>query len=73
VNIVCSQISGVDPELKYRWDKLRLQQSAVRLQADGVLNLVPLITHRAPFDRAIELFELIDRAPESVVQAVIEF
>ncbi|MBI5649111.1 MAG: zinc-binding dehydrogenase [Chloroflexi bacterium] len=73
VNIVCSQISGVDPELKYRWDKLRLQQSAVRLQIDGTLNLIPLITHRAPFDRAIELFELIDRAPESVVQAVIEF
>jgi threonine dehydrogenase-like Zn-dependent dehydrogenase len=73
VNIVCSQISGVDPELKYRWDKLRLQQTAVRLQAGGILNLVPLITHRAPFDRAIELFELIDRAPESVVQAVIEF
>ena len=73
VNVVGSQISGVDPELKYRWDKLRLQQTAVRLQADGVLNLIPLITHRASFDRAAELFELIDRAPEQVVQAVIEF
>ncbi len=73
VNIVCSQIASVDPELKYRWDKLRLQQTAVRLQADGILNLIPLITHRAPFERAIELFELIDRAPEQVVQAVIEF
>ena len=73
VNIICSQIAGVDPELKYRWDKLRLQQTAVRLQADGILNLTPLITHRAPFDRAIELFEMIDRTPEQVVQAVIEF
>jgi threonine dehydrogenase-like Zn-dependent dehydrogenase len=73
VNLVCSQISGVDPELKYRWDKLRLQQAAVRLQAEGLLNLTPLITHRAPFERATELFELIDRAPENVVQAVIEF
>lgn len=73
INLVCSQISGVDPELKYRWDKLRLQQTAVRLQAEGILNLTPLITHRAPFERAIELFEQIDRAPESVVQAVIEF
>ena len=72
-NIVCSQIAGVDPELKYRWDKLRLTQTAIRLQLDGTLNLIPLITHRAPFDRAIELFELIDRAPEQVVQAVIEF
>lgn len=73
INLVCSQISGVAPELKYRWDKLRLQQTAVRLQAEGILNLMPLITHRAPFDRAIELFELIDRTPENVVQAVIEF
>lgn len=73
VNIVCSQIAGVDPELKYRWDKLRLQQTAVRLQVDGILKLTPLITHRAPFDRAIELFEMIDRTPEQVVQAVIEF
>ncbi len=73
INIVCSQISGADPELKYRWDKLRLQQSAVRLQAEGLLNLKPLITHRAPFESARDLFELIDRAPEQVVQAVIEF
>ncbi len=72
-NLVCSQISGVDPELKYRWDKLRLQQAAVRLQAEGLLNLTPLITHRAPFDRATELFELIDRSPGEVVQAVIVF
>lgn len=73
INIVCSQIAGVDPELKYRWDKLRLQQTAVRLQVDGILKLTPLITHRASFDRAIELFEMIDRTPEQVVQAVIEF
>lgn len=73
INLVCSQIAGVDPELKYRWDKLRLQQTAVRLQHEGILNLIPLITHRAPFERAIELFELIDRAPDNVVQAVIEF
>jgi threonine dehydrogenase-like Zn-dependent dehydrogenase len=45
----------------------------VRLQHEGILNLIPLITHRAPFERAIELFELIDRAPDNVVQAVIEF
>jgi threonine dehydrogenase-like Zn-dependent dehydrogenase len=73
INLVCSQIAGVDPELKYRWDKLRLHQTAIRLQLEGALNLKPLITHHAPFERAIELFELIDRTPERVVQAVIEF
>lgn len=73
INIVCSQIAGVDPELRYRWDKLRLTQAAIRLQVEGILNLTPLITHRAPFGRAVELFELIDRTPDQVVQAVIEF
>ncbi|PKO19151.1 MAG: oxidoreductase [Chloroflexi bacterium HGW-Chloroflexi-10] len=73
INLVCSQIGGVDPELKYRWDKLRLWQSAIQLQADGVLNLLPLITHRAPFDQAAALFERIDQHSETVLQAVLEF
>ena len=73
INVVCSQISGTDPELKYRWDKLRLWQSAIRLQADGLLDLRPLISHTAPFERAAELYALLDQAPEQVMQAVLEF
>lgn len=73
VNIVGSQISGVDPEAKYRWDKMRLWQTVIRLQNEGILNLRPLITHRIPFNRAAELFEIIDQAPAQVVQAMIEF
>lgn len=73
VNVVCSQISGVDPELKYRWDKLRLWQTAIRLQADGILNLRPLISHTAPFKEAPRLFELLDRSPEQVMVAVLDF
>jgi len=73
VNIVGSQIFGTDPELKYRWDQLRLAQTAIRLQAEGVLNLRSLITHVEPFARAPALFETLDRTPEQVVQAVIEF
>lgn len=73
INVVCSQISGTDPELKYRWDKLRLWQTAIRLQAEGVLNLAPLITHRAPFDRAAELFAAVAETPDEVLQAVLEF
>jgi len=73
INLVCSQIAGVDPELTYRWDKLRLWQTAIRLQMDGILDLRSLITHTAPFDEALELFDILDRTPEEVVQAVIEF
>ena len=73
VNVVGSQISGVDPESKYRWDKMRLWQTAIRLHVDNVLDVRPLITHRAPFDRARKLYETIDRTPDQVVLAVIEF
>ncbi|HEX6384943.1 MAG TPA: zinc-binding dehydrogenase [Anaerolineae bacterium] len=73
INLVCSQISGVNPELSYRWDRLRLAQTAMRLQAEGVLNLQPLISHTFPFDQAAEAFRLLDQQPEQALQAVLDF
>jgi threonine dehydrogenase-like Zn-dependent dehydrogenase len=73
INLICSQISGVAPEASYRWNKLRLWQTAIRLQADGWLDFRPVITHRAPFERAAELFEALDQRPDEVTLAVIEF
>jgi 2-desacetyl-2-hydroxyethyl bacteriochlorophyllide A dehydrogenase len=73
INLVGSQIFGPDPELKYRWDELRLAQTAMRLQAEGVLNLKPLITHIAPFEEAASLFQALDESPDSLVQAVLAF
>ncbi len=73
INLVCSQISGTDPELKYRWDKLRLWQTAIQLQAEGILHLKDLITHHVPFQKSSEMFQLLDQNPQDVMQAVIEF
>ncbi len=73
IDIVCSQIGGVGPGLKYRWDILRLVTTFMGLVADSRLDLKPLITHTAPFKRAASLFELLDTQPETVVQAVISF
>lgn len=73
INLVCSQISGVSPDLQHRWTKLRLWQTAVNLQAEGLLDLRPIITHRAPFERAHELYEALDQRPQEVLHAVIEF
>ncbi len=36
INVVCSQISGVGPDLTYRWNTPRLVESAMQLQAAGV-------------------------------------
>ncbi len=73
VNVVCSQISGVSPELTYRWNRERLIQTAMQLQADGLLNLRPLITQVLPFAEAAEAFRLCDLEPEKTIQVVLDF
>ncbi len=73
VNIVCSQIYGVDPELTYRWNQLRMVQTTMRLQAEGGLNLKPLISHVYPFHRASEAFRVLDEEPKETLQVVLGF
>ena len=73
VNIVGSQISGSDPELTYRWNRLRLIQSFMRLQADGLVDLKPIISHVIPFDDAGEAFRILDEEPEKALQVVLDF
>lgn len=72
VNIISSQISGVAPEQSYRWDRLRLAQTAMRLQAEGVLNLAPLISHTYPFKQAAEAFRRLDQEPTTTLQVVLD-
>jgi threonine dehydrogenase-like Zn-dependent dehydrogenase len=73
VELICSQISGVSPAASHRWSKLRLWQSAVRLQHEGRLNLTPLITHSVPFTDAIDLFARIDAGEPGMLQSVLTF
>jgi threonine dehydrogenase-like Zn-dependent dehydrogenase len=73
VQLICSQISGVAPEASYRWSKPRLWRTAVELQAEGVLELIPLISHPSPFAEAPALFERLDQGGSGMLQAVIEF
>ncbi len=72
VTIVSSQIGGVAPELSYRWDRLRLAQTAIRLQAEGALNLTPLISHTFPFRQAAEAFRRLDEEPTTTLQVVLD-
>jgi len=73
VQLICSQISGVAPESSYRWSKLRLWQTAVRLQHEGVLNLLPLITHVRSFAQAPALFAELDAGAPGLLQAMLDF
>ena len=72
VNIVGSQISGTDPELTYRWNRLRLIQTFMSLQAERSIDLKPLLSHVIPFDQAGEAFRILDEEPENALQIVLD-
>lgn len=73
VNVVCSQIFGVSPELTYRWNVPRLVAAAMQMQADSVLNLRPIITQVYPFSEAAEAFRMCDYESEQTIQVVLDY
>jgi threonine dehydrogenase-like Zn-dependent dehydrogenase len=73
VTLRCSQISGVAPERAHRWDRLRLARTALELQADGALDLRPLISHVVPFREAPAAFAMLDESPHEAMQVVLDF
>jgi 2-desacetyl-2-hydroxyethyl bacteriochlorophyllide A dehydrogenase len=73
IELICSQISGVSPAASHRWSKPRLWQSAVRLQHEQRLNLLPLITHTVAFAEAPALFARIDAGEPGMLQSVLSF
>jgi threonine dehydrogenase-like Zn-dependent dehydrogenase len=73
IELICSQISGVSPAASHRWNKPRLWQTAVRLQYEKRLNLLPLITHTVAFAEAPALFARIDAGEPGMLQSVLTF
>src|ERR671919_1526715 len=55
------------------WDRMRLRATALDLLANGRLDVDPLVTHRVPFERAAEAYELIDRSPEETLRVVLTY
>lgn len=73
IELISSQISGVAPAASHRWSKPRLWRTAVQLQHDRVLDLLPLITHTAPFHEAPTLFEQLDAGASGMLQTMLVF
>lgn len=64
-------MSTISPELRGRWDRDRRMDAAL-----DRLDWIPadeLITHRIPFERAPEAYELLDSAPDDAVQVILEY
>ena len=73
VQIVCSQIGGINPAYSGRWDHARLRRTIMDLQAQDRLRLRELITEVYPFERAAEAYRRLDQDPGSAVQLVLDF
>jgi 2-desacetyl-2-hydroxyethyl bacteriochlorophyllide A dehydrogenase len=72
VQVVASQISGVAPALQHRWDRMRLDTTAIGLAVAGRIAVTDLITHTFPLERAAEAFDLLDQAGPDVLQVALE-
>jgi threonine dehydrogenase-like Zn-dependent dehydrogenase len=73
VQLVCSQIGGVAPALRYRWDEYRLQRTFMDLATAKQVQVEPLVSRVMPVEQASQAFELLDQTPEDVMQVVLGF
>ncbi|OYR44440.1 zinc-binding alcohol dehydrogenase [Halorubrum sp. Ea8] len=71
IDIVSSQVSTISPELRGRWDRDRRMEAA--LDRIDAIPAAELITHRIPFERAPEAYELLDSEPDAAVQVILEY
>jgi threonine dehydrogenase-like Zn-dependent dehydrogenase len=61
------------PHREPGWDRRRLRATALDLLARSRLDVDAFITHRVPFHRAAEAYELIDRGPEKSLRVVLTY
>lgn len=73
VQLVASQISGVNSALSSRWHVERLQRSFMSLVAQGRLDPLGLVTHIFECGEVAKIFQLLDERPQEALQAVLEF
>jgi 2-desacetyl-2-hydroxyethyl bacteriochlorophyllide A dehydrogenase len=73
VQLVCSQIGGVPPQLAHRWDVERLQSTFLRLVAADRVDTGGLVSHRVPVAEAPAAYALLDERPAEALQVVLEF
>ena len=73
IDLVCSQIFGLSPRVDHRWDRLRLDQTAMALISEGRIDAGRLITHVIPVARAQEAFDMLRERPHEALQVVLDF
>jgi len=72
VQLVCAQISGINPAIDHRWNEDRLQRTFIDLAVAGKVKVTDLITHEMPFEQGGEAFAMLDAATADVLQVVLD-
>jgi 2-desacetyl-2-hydroxyethyl bacteriochlorophyllide A dehydrogenase len=73
LQLICSQIGGVPPQLSQRWSVERLQATFLRLVAEAAVDTQPLVSHLVPVAEAAGAYTLLDERPADALQVVLEF
>jgi 2-desacetyl-2-hydroxyethyl bacteriochlorophyllide A dehydrogenase len=55
------------------WNRGRVHQAAIELLASGKLKTDELVTHRIPFEKAADAYQLIESQPEDVIKVVLTY
>jgi threonine dehydrogenase-like Zn-dependent dehydrogenase len=71
VRLRSSQVGRLNPELCARWDRARRMETVIGLL--GQLRLEELVSHRIPFERALDAYRLLDERPGEAVQVVLDY
>lgn len=69
--VVSSMVGMIGSGLQPRWDAARRMRVAMERLA--TIDLDALVTHRVPFERAPEAYELIDRHPEDALGVMLDY
>ena len=73
INIVCSQIDGINPSISNSWNRLRMEKTIMDLALRKELDLESLITHVVPFEQADRAYAMLDEVREDCLQVVLKF
>lgn len=73
IQLICSQIGGVNASLDHRWDRMRLDTTAMKLQAEGRVDFGKLISHTFRASDAQAAFDLLTQTPNDALQVVLDF
>ena len=71
IRLISSQVSSLAPELSGRWDKTRRFSLAWEMIAK--IDPSRWITHRFPFERAAQAYQLLDHSPQEAIQVLFTY